>query len=205
VDAIRALGGAAMATARSDRSARHAPAMAKHGRNDPCRCGSGRKAKRCCGIERGPSDQSLAQAYLRNAARAAVLDVGAIGRDELQALGDELRDLPAREMSLQVALPKLVSPALARLMEAMERDDPDAGEAPFYELLDTLDTGAQRALLARGVVALRDAGGLEPRLAATALIDLASGSRVLFGASLLEAAAVRAGLARTPGGLVLAA
>lgn len=178
--------------------------MAKLGRNDPCGCGSGRKAKRCCGIERGPSSESLARAYLNHAAQAAVLDVDAVS-DDVEALGDELRDLPVRELSLQLELPRLIGPALEQLLDAMERDDPDAGEAPFAELLDRLDTPPRRAELARAVVALRDAGGLTPDLAAVALIDLASGSRVLFAASLLEAAAVRAGVARTPGGLVLAA
>jgi hypothetical protein len=46
---------------------------------------------------------------------------------------------------------------------------------------------------------------LDPRLAAAALVDLASESRELVGASLLQAVAVRAGAARTPAGILLAA
>lgn len=42
-------------------------------------------------------------------------------------------------------------------------------------------------------------------LAAVALIDLASGSRQLLCASVIQAVAVRAGVARTPAGIVLAA
>jgi hypothetical protein len=179
--------------------------MAKLGRNDPCACGSGRKAKRCCGVERGPSEESLARAYLSHTARAAVLDLGRIPGDDFDVLCDELRDLPARELSLQLELPKLFPPALDRLVDAMEQDDLDASEAPFRELLRALDTPQERARLARAVVALRETGRLERELAAAALIDLASGSRELFAASLLEAAAVRAGIARTPGGLLLAA
>ena len=179
--------------------------MAKFGRNDPCPCGSGRKAKRCCGIERGPSEESLARAYLSHAARAAALDLATISDDEFEALFDELIDLPVRELSLQLELPKLFPPALDRLLDAMEQDDLDAGEAPFAELLRKLDTPSARARLARAVIALREAGRLERKLAATALVDLASDSRQLFAASLLEAAAVRAGLTRTPGGLLLAA
>jgi hypothetical protein len=87
----------------------------------------------------------------------------------------------------------------------MEQDDPDAGEAPFRELLGKLDTPQERARLARAVVALREAGRLDRKLAAAALVDLASSSHELFAASLLEAAAVRAGIARTPSGLLLAA
>jgi SEC-C motif len=179
--------------------------MARLRRNDPCPCGSGRKAKRCCGIERGPSAESLARAYLSHAARAAVLDLGAIEDDAFEALCHELGELPAREFSLQLELPKLFPPALDRLLEAMEQGDPDAGEAPFRELLAKLDTPPRRAQLARAVVALREAARLDRKLAAAALIDLASGSGELFAASLLEATAVRAGLARTPGGLLLAA
>ena len=189
----------------SDRRARHARAMVKPGRNDPCACGSGRKVKRCCGTERGPSEESLARAYLSRAARAAALDFGPMLDGEFDVLLDELVELPARELSLQLELPKLFSPVLERLLDAMEQDDVDAGEAPLRELLDKLDTPRERARLAREVVALREAGGLDRRLAAAALIDLASGSRRLFSASLLEAAAVRAGIGRTPGGLVLAA
>jgi len=179
--------------------------VAKLGRNDPCPCGSGRKAKRCCGIERGPSEESLARAFVSQAARAAVLDLGPIPDDDFDVLCDELQTLPARELSLQLELPKLFPPALDRLLDAMERDDVDAGELSFRELVDELDTPSERARLARAVIALREAGRLDRELAAVALIDLASGSRELFAASLLEAAAVRAGIARTPGGLLLAA
>ena len=179
--------------------------MVKLGRNDRCACGSGRKVKRCCGLERGPSEESLARCYLGRAARAAALDVGPISDGEFGVLLDELVELPARELSLQLELPKLFSPVLERLLDAMEHDDVDAGEAPFRELIDKLDTPLERGRLAREVVALREAGGLDRGLAAAALIDLSSGSRRLFSASLLEAAVVRAGIGRTPGGLVLAA
>src|SRR5919201_4836828 len=114
--------------------------MAKVGRNDRCSCGSGRKAKRCCGVERGPSEESLARAYLGRVARAAVLDLGAIEDDDFEGLCDRLRHLPALELSLQLELPKLFLPALDRLLDAVEQDDADAGEAPFAELLRKLDT-----------------------------------------------------------------
>jgi hypothetical protein len=179
--------------------------MAKVARNDRCPCGSGRKVKHCCGIERGPSEESLARAYLRGAARAAALDLGPTSDGDFARLLDELVELPAHELSLQLELPRLFSPMLERLLDAMEQDDVDAGQAPFRELLDRLDTPLERGRLARAVVALREARGLDRELAAAALIDLASGSRRLLSASLLQAAAVRAGIGRTPGGLVLAA
>jgi hypothetical protein len=60
--------------------------VAKVGRNQPCPCGSGRKAKRCCGIEGGPSEQSLARAYLAHAAREAAADLDGVSDAGLKAL-----------------------------------------------------------------------------------------------------------------------
>jgi hypothetical protein len=94
---------------------------------------------------------------------------------------------------------------LGRLCEAIAEDDELAGEAVIDEVLDGLDTPFVRARLARAVIALRDAGRCGRLLAAVALIDLASGSRQLLGASVIEAVAVRAGVARTPAGVVLLA
>lgn len=79
------------------------------------------------------------------------------------------------------------------------------GEAVLGEVLGELDTPVQRARLARAVIAMRDAGRCGRLLAAVALIDLASGSRQLLCASVIQAAAVRAGVARTPAGVLLAA
>jgi hypothetical protein len=179
--------------------------MAKIGRNELCSCGSGRKVKRCCGIARGPSEQSLAQAFLRTAAREAARPAGALSEAEFAALLAELVDLPCVELSLQVELPKLLSPALGRLCEAIAEDDELAGEAVLDEVLDELDTPFERARLARAVIAARDAGRCGRLLAAVALIDLASGSRQLLCASVIQAVAVRAGVARTPAGILLAA
>jgi len=179
--------------------------MAKIGRNQLCVCGSGLKVKRCCGVARGPSEESVALAFLRGAAREVAGLAGAVSEREFALLLDELVDLPCLDLSLQLELPKLPSPALGRLCEAIAADDERAGDAVIEEVLDELDTSVQRARLARAVIALRDAGRCGRLLAAVALIDLASGSRQLLCASVIEAAAVRAGVARTPGGVLLAA
>jgi hypothetical protein len=131
--------------------------------------------------------------------------VVAVDDVEFADLLDELVDLPGVDLALQVELPKLVSPALGRLFDAVAEDDPEAGEAVLDEVLEAIDTPLERARLARGVIARREAGRLDDRLAATALIDLASGSRELLCASLLEAVAVRVGATRTPAGILLAA
>jgi hypothetical protein len=82
--------------------------------------------------------------------------------------------------------------------DAFVADDPEAAERPFGELLGAIDTPLEGARLARAVIALRASGRLDARLAAAALIDLASDSRELIGASLLQAVAVRAVAAQTP-------
>jgi hypothetical protein len=179
--------------------------MAKTGRNEPCRCGSGLKAKRCCGVTRGPSEDSVAGAFLRNVAREAAEDALALSEREFALLLAELVDLPCLDLSLQVELPKVLSPAVGRLCDAIAEDDEIAGDAVIEQVLVELDTPLQRARLARGVIALRDAGRLGRRLAAVGLVDLASGSRQLLCASVIQAVAVRAGVARTPSGLLLAA
>jgi hypothetical protein len=163
------------------------------------------KAKRCCGVARGPSDDSLAVAFLMGAARDVAELASSLGEREFALLLAELVDLPCLDLSLQVELPKLLSPAIGRLCEAIAEDDEAAGDAVIDQVLVELDTPVQRARLARGVIALRDSGSLPPRVAAVALVDLASGSRQLLCASVIEAVAVRAGVARTPCGLLLAA
>jgi hypothetical protein len=142
---------------------------------------------------------------MRTAAREAARPAAALSRAEFAELHAALVDLPCVDLSLQVALPKLLSPALGRLCEAIAEDDDVAGEAVLEEVLDALDTPLERARLARAVIATRDAGRCGRSLAAVALIDLASGSRQLLCASVIQAVAVRAGVARTPAGILLAA
>jgi hypothetical protein len=179
--------------------------MAKIGRNELCCCGSGLKVKRCCGVLRGPSEESLSLAFLRNAAREVVDTAGALSEREFSLLLAELVDLPCLDLSVQVELPKLLSLALGELCEAIAADDEALGDAVIEAVLDELDTPLQRARLARGVIALRDAGRCGRPLAAVGLVDLASGSRQLLCASVIQAVAVRAGVARTPAGVLLAA
>ena len=151
--------------------------MAKVGRNQPCPCGSGRKAKRCCGVQGGPSEESLARAFLAHASREAAWELRNVSDREFERLLGELPELPELDLSLHAVLPKLVSPALDRFCDAFAADDPVAAEGPFDELLGAIDTPLERARLARAVIAARASGRLGDKLAATALIDLASESR----------------------------
>jgi hypothetical protein len=177
--------------------------VAKIGRNEPCPCGSGRKAKRCCGIERGPSEESLARAFLGGAARQAAEWTSHLSDAGFDALLDELWELPVCDLALQVELPKLFPPELDRLCEAVEEDDPDP------DLLDEaarrIDGPTERARLARALLAKAEQRVIDRELAAAALVDLASDSRTYLRYALLEAVAVRVGAAATPAGLRLAA
>jgi hypothetical protein len=80
------------------------------------------------------------------------------------------------------------------------------GEAVLDEVLDEINTPLERARLARAVIAARDTGRLEARLAATALVDLAQRlTTAVVRESDLEAVALRVGATRTPAGILLAA
>jgi hypothetical protein len=127
--------------------------MPRVGRNELCSCGSGLKVKRCCGVARGPSAESLASGFLRTAAREVAGSAGALSEREFALLLAELVDLPCLDLSLQVELPKLLSPTLGRLCEAIAEDDELAGEAVLDEVLGELDTPVERARLARAVIA----------------------------------------------------
>jgi hypothetical protein len=178
--------------------------MAKVGRNDPCPCGSGRKAKHCCGVARGPAERELARAFLATEARAAALSLAGAAESELEELWDELLDAPALDLSLHFPFPKLVPPEVARLVEAIEDGDEDEEDEALENVLDRLDSTVVRAALATALLTLRDAGRIAPRVAAVAFVDLDSRSRAFVRSSLLQAAAVQAGVAQTPGGLVVA-
>jgi hypothetical protein len=177
--------------------------VAKVGRNEPCPCGSGRKAKRCCGLERGPCKESLARAFLSHAARDSAKLVRSLSDDALEALLDDLWELPCADLSLQVQLPKLLCPELSRLAEAVAQEDPD----PWLleAATEKIDTALERERLARAVITKGDGAAIDRQLAAAALLDLASGSRIFLRAALLEAIAVKVGAARTPAGVLLAA
>jgi len=175
------------------------------GRNQPCRCGSGRKTKHCCGERRGPSEDQLARAHTAALAHQAIPELTGLSDSTLDHLSEGLMDLPALDLSLLVTLPNLIGPDLQRLREAIEHDDADWGWDALTNLHKQIDTPQQRARLADAIVGLRDQHRINRRQAAYALLDLHTPSTRLIAASLLEAVAVSIGIHRTPGGLHLAA
>jgi len=176
--------------------------MAQQGRNERCSCGSGRKVKRCCGVRRGPSEVELAKAWLYQQARVAALMLAARSDAEVVALLDAATSLPTQDVSMQLPLPGLLSPALEQLRTAVAEDDPDEVAAVLAALAE-VDTPIARAGLVRAVQGLRDAGRVSDQVAAAVAVEQASPSTELLKASLLEAVAVSVGAARTPGGLLV--
>lgn len=178
--------------------------MAAVGRNEPCPCGSGKKAKRCCGVRRGPSDDQLARSELAALARAAAPTLVHRSEDELEVLFDEMLDTVQADLSLLVPLPRLLTPELVGLCDAVATDDPEAAKGLFEAARDQVDTPTTRARLARNVLDAGERGLVKTELAAAAVVDLSSSSCAFIGSSLLESAALASGRVTTPSGLVLA-
>jgi hypothetical protein len=177
----------------------------KPGRNDPCPCGSGRKLKRCCGEQRGPSHDQLQRAYIASHARWAACEIRDLPTDVLAELWQRLAEMPGVDLSLVIALPTLITPELQQLQRAAIDDDLDSAAEVIPTILTTIDTPHARGQLARAVINLRDTGKLTKRQAAAAIIDLESRSQTLLRASLIHAIFITTGRIRTPSGLRLAA
>lgn len=60
--------------------------MPAAGRNEPCPCGPGHKVKRCCGQQRGPSEDQLARAHISILAREVAPDIADLSDSDLDDL-----------------------------------------------------------------------------------------------------------------------
>lgn len=178
--------------------------MAGQGRNQPCRCESGRTTKRCCGVRTGPSEEELARAALSSAAQTMALVLIDHSDAQLTAVAREMRQLPSADLSLLVPLPRLHDASLQRLCRAVAEDDLEQMLAALPSVVEQVDTAALRVQMARALLALVERHGIETDVAAAAVIDLASDSRTFLRASLLEAVAIAIGAAPTPSGLLVA-
>jgi hypothetical protein len=173
------------------------------GRNQPCRCGSKKKTKHCCGVPHGPSDIEMAKAFLAAESRSAARRLVALRTAEVHQLFDEIPELPARHLSLQLSLPRLLTPELEALRHAIDERDTDAVEHQIEPALALIDKPLRRAELARAVLDLANAHVIDAALADVALLDLDLRSSTLVRASLLHALAVSIGASRTPSGLLV--
>jgi len=176
--------------------------VAKVKRNAPCPCGSGKKAKRCC---HGPVEYLDVRIMPLEVYRDSICELGGTTRAEFDDLFGELVDLPELDLSLQVPLPNVWTPAIDRAVSALDEDDEDGFDKALSDVVSRVDTTRQRLLLARSVVLLRDAGKISKKLAALAMIELDQEDSAFFRSSVAQSLAVLAGDQPTPSGLLVAA
>ena len=178
--------------------------MAKIGRNDPCPCASARKAKHCCYSADRLASEARARSAFRDLCQQAAEDLTDVDREELAELFHEALHLPETDLSLQIRLPTIFSLEIERARAAADDDDDDAFDEAVIEVARQLNTTERRLELARAIVAMRGAGGVEPGVAAAAVFDLSEVGSAVFVSSVAESIAVSAGDARTPAGLLVA-
>jgi hypothetical protein len=159
--------------------------MGKVGRNDPCPCGSGRKVKQCCGVQRGPSEQDAARAFLSELFEDARGVLQHVSESEFVAIGRAWCMRAATYPQLRVRLPD-DSPAVERLTQALMDGDKRGSRAPLEEVLEEVDTPVERARLVRAVHALMDDGVVDVTEAAVAAFELSTDSRELLRAWLID-------------------
>jgi hypothetical protein len=177
--------------------------MAKAGRNDPCRCGSGVKAKRCCLAE--PSlAVSTPRATLARLKPAVAVDLAGIDKEWFGQLYEEVFALPELDLSLHFPLPGILTPEIEEALFASTDKDEDAFEKALHAVAATLGTFDRRLELAEAVLLLRDQGVVSPPVAAVAVFDLNDEGSQLLLSSLAKAIAVKSGAEATPSGLILA-
>jgi hypothetical protein len=177
-------------------------AMAKVRRNGPCPCGSGQKAKRCChGIESDFDNKLIAP----DLCAQAFLDLAGVSQLEMRALFQQLLFLPELDLSLQVQLPPLHTPELHRAIAALQDDDPNTFDDELLHVVAGIDDADRRRALADAVIALRERGHVDKRLAALAIVELDRETSTFFISSVAESIAVLAGDQHTPSGLLVAA
>lgn len=180
--------------------------MLRQGRNQPCRCGSGKKAKYCCGSWHGPSPEAIEAAFISIALRDTHLVLVGVRVSGLaEEYLEELIELPARFPGLGVELPRLVDLDVEALLHCCSVGDDQGIDEALAKVARRFHSVSERARLAREVLRLRDEEGLSRFLAALAIFDLSrEQDGALIEAAVLQAARVRAGVARTASGLLIA-
>jgi SEC-C motif len=175
--------------------------MAKVQRNQPCPCGSGSKAKRCC---YGPERIIEVRVMPLDLTEDAVSVLRATSVIELRALFDQLFYLPELDLSLQVPLPGVITPEIDQAIRALRDEDGERFDRVLATVVPTVDTVDHRITLARAIIALRDQGRISVQLAAMAVFELDREQSILFTSAVAESIGVLAGEQRTPNGLLIA-
>ena len=175
--------------------------MAKVQRNQPCPCGSGSKAKRCC---YGPGRVTEVGIMPLDITQDAISVLRATSEIELRALFDQLLYLPEIDLSLQVPLPGIITPEIDQAISALQDGDGEEFDRVLARVVPTVDTVDQRINLAQAVMALLDQGRISAKLAAMAIFELDREQSIFFTSSVAESIGVLAGDQRTPSGLLVA-
>lgn len=176
--------------------------MAKVGRNQPCPCGSKKKAKWCCHGPVRTIDVRIMPLDMTEDAFALLRHTDVA---EMRRHVDRLAELPEIDLSLQVPLPGIITPTLDQAITALRQDDIDEFDRVLPQIVETVDSVDHRIALAEAVLTLRDQGRVSPILAAIAVVELDREESILFTNAVAESISVLAGDQRTPGGLLVAA
>ena len=175
--------------------------MAKIRRNEPCPCGSGSKAKRCCEAPHAYVDVRVMPLDL---CQNVVNDLPGSTQAEMRALFDQLVYLPAVDASLQVSLPSIITADMDRAINALRDDHGTAFDDALGRVVPAVDTLERRIKLAQAVIALRDRGRIPAKLAAVAILELDREESVFFLSAVAESLAALARSETTPTGLLTA-
>ena len=178
--------------------------MAKLGRNQPCPCGSGRKVKRCCGTQRGPSPESLAWQRLHEQARKFAPVLRGYNNFEIDQLLEGVIHLPVHHLGLQVRLPRIAPPELERLRTQIHQDEDDIVDT-VQDAAAVIDGPHLRLTLADEAADLCQRDEIDLEELAVIIVDLARSTSLFVSASLIAATAVHLGRCPTPAGLLVAA
>jgi hypothetical protein len=155
--------------------------------NDRCACGSEQEFGACCGVPHGPYATNEAVEFLLTRSRWASQELERLPltAQDTEDLWHDVVRLPVRNLGLLVALPGRLSPQIAGVLKTIESGSPEQIDAALHPVLLQVDTPVVRSGLVRRVLALRDEGRIDAILAAAAVIELASPSRVLMNGSLV--------------------
>ena len=171
------------------------------GRNDPCPCGSGSKAKHCCGLDQRHKLQGGRLAEVA-ASRGPALEE--LCDDCLTELWLEVLDLPDHHDDCRLRLGPTRSASVTALAGGLADGDADAMVDELPGALREVDCPAARAELGQAVLDLEAAGRVPTLVASVALGDLGgSGPSLLLMAALLSALAMEVDRCPIPVGSLL--
>lgn len=151
----------------------------KVGRNEPCPCGSGKKAKYCCAARAGVTDRDDAR-FLADLSKRELKELNQRCEDCQMEVWLDVLDLPDWEEACRLIVPAPRPASVAALRDALDGGDPDAVADELPDALEAVDCPAARASIAREVLVLEGAGRVRPVVAEAAIADLAGGRPSLF-------------------------